>query len=80
MAIKLSLVPEPLSELGKIFSNGLKENDLNPACARRARVFARKMEEAAGQLSDKDYEDVLREVEKYWKAQREGNAGHLIEP
>ena len=38
------------------------------------------MEEAAGQLSDKDYEDVLREVEKYWKAQREGNAGHLIEP
>lgn len=79
MATKLGLVPEPLSELGKIFSNSLKENDLNPACARRARVFARKMEETIGQLSDKDYEDVLREVERYWKAQREGHAGHIVE-
>ena len=80
MASKLGLVPEPLSELGKIFSNGLKKYDLNPSCADRAKDFFSEMDATVGPLSEKDLKDVLSEVRKYWKAQREGHAGHLIEP
>ena len=80
MKHKFGLVPEPLSELGRMASALLQKNDANPACARRVKTFFREFEEAAGPLSDKDLDDVLHEVERDWKARREGHRGHLIEP